>query len=158
MKSELETQRSTQRSANTTAVKVVLAYDELSSGKLEKELGYPAEAIHERANPSHTFAGLHCPAHLKHGVQAALHRLKLKLLQSALETSSNARLLKRLCGSANRAAELAWATPYPLLVFPCLFEEMAEQIHAPSKKTADATAIAAKPHGLQASSEVSCLC
>ena len=86
-----------------------------------------------------------------------LHQLKLNLLQSAFETTSNARLYERLCGAANRAAELAWATPYPLLVFPCLFEEMVEAIRAPSKKTADAAAIVAKPPGFQASSEVSCL-
>ena len=67
-----------------------------------------------------------------------LHQLKRKLLQSALETTPNARLFKRLCGAANRAADLAWATPYPLLVFPCLFEEMAEAMRAPSKKTGDA--------------------
>ena len=67
-----------------------------------------------------------------------LHQLKLKLLRSALETTSNARLFKRLCGAANQAADLAWATSCPLLVFPCLFEEMAEAIRAPSKKTGDA--------------------
>jgi hypothetical protein len=67
-----------------------------------------------------------------------LHQLKLKLLESTLETTSNARLFKRLCGAANQAAELAWATPFPLLVVPCLFEEMAEAIRAPSQKTADA--------------------
>jgi hypothetical protein len=67
-----------------------------------------------------------------------LAQLKLKLLQSALETTANARLFKRLCGAAHRAADLAWATPYPLLVFPCLFEEMVEDIRASSKKTADA--------------------
>ena len=66
-----------------------------------------------------------------------LHQLKLNLLQSAFETTSNARLYERLCGAANRAAELAWATPYPLLVFPCLFEEMVEEIHASPKQTAD---------------------
>jgi hypothetical protein len=67
-----------------------------------------------------------------------LHQLKLKLLKSALETTSNARLFKRLCGAANQAADLAWATSSPLLVFPCLFEEMAEDIRASSRKTADA--------------------
>jgi hypothetical protein len=67
-----------------------------------------------------------------------LHQLKLKLLKSALETTSNARLFKRLCGAANQAADLAWATSCPLLVLPCLFEEMAEDIRASSRKTADA--------------------
>jgi hypothetical protein len=43
-----------------------------------------------------------------------LHQLKLKLLKSALETTSNAGLFKRLCGAANQAADLAWATSSPL--------------------------------------------
>ena len=73
----------------------------------------------------------------KHG-HIDLHQLKLKLLQSALETTSNARLFKRLCGASNQAADLAWATPYPLLVFPCLFEEMAEELRASSEKNTDA--------------------
>ena len=34
-------------------------------------------------------------------------------------------LCKRLCGAANQAAEMAWTVPCPLLVFPCLFEELA---------------------------------
>jgi len=67
-----------------------------------------------------------------------LHQLKRKLLESALERTSNARLFKRLCGAANQAADLAWATPYPLLVFPCLFEEMAEELRASSEKNTDA--------------------
>ena len=32
----------------------------------------------------------------------------------------------RLRRAANEAAALAWVTPYPLLVFPALFEEKAE--------------------------------
>src|SRR5262249_13711484 len=101
-------------------------------------------------------AGRDCPAYVKHRVHPDLNQLRLKLLESARETTSNAHLFKRLCGAANRAAELAWVTPYPLLVFPCLFEEMAQEMRAPSKKTADAVAVVAKVHGLQASSEVSC--
>ena len=57
-----------------------------------------------------------------------LHQLKRTLLQGVLEETSDAGLLKRLCGAANEAAELAWATPQPLLVFPCLFEELVEQV------------------------------
>ena len=53
-----------------------------------------------------------------------LHQLKRKLLRVALEETPEAELFKRLCGAANQAAELAWATSYPLLVFPFLFDEM----------------------------------
>src|SRR5262249_4661757 len=77
-----------------------------------------------------------------------LHQLKLKLLQSTLETTSNVRLFKRLCGAANQAADLAWATPFPLLVFPSLFEEMAEEIRDNSKKTADAVGCGSKARAL----------
>jgi len=52
-----------------------------------------------------------------------LHQLKRKLLRSTLEATHEPGLFKRLCGAANHAAEEAWATNCPLLVFPCLFEE-----------------------------------
>jgi hypothetical protein len=57
-----------------------------------------------------------------------LHQLKRKLLRAALEETPEAGLFKRLCGAANQAAELAWTTPCPLLVFPCLFEELAQVV------------------------------
>jgi len=53
-----------------------------------------------------------------------LHQLKRKLLRAALEETPETGSFKRLCGAANQAAELAWATSHPLLVFPHLFEEM----------------------------------
>lgn len=59
-----------------------------------------------------------------------LHQLKQKLLHSALEKTTDAILSRQLCGIANRAADLAWATACPLLVFPCLFEEMAQVVFA----------------------------
>jgi len=58
------------------------------------------------------------PAH------SQLHQLKRKLLRAVLEESPEIGLFKRLCGAANQAAELAWATSQPLLVYPCLFDEM----------------------------------
>ena len=57
-----------------------------------------------------------------------LHQLKQKLLHSALEKTADAALFKHLCGAANEASELAWETAYPLLIFPYLFEEMAQAI------------------------------
>jgi len=53
-----------------------------------------------------------------------LHQLKRKLLRGALEETPETELFKRLCGAANQAAELAWATSNPLLVYPSLFDEM----------------------------------
>jgi len=53
-----------------------------------------------------------------------LHQLKRKLLRVALEETPETGLFKRLCGAANQAAELAWATSNPLLVYPCLFDDM----------------------------------
>jgi hypothetical protein len=63
--------------------------------------------------------------------QSQLHQLKRKLLRAALEATPETGSYKRLCGAANQAAELAWTTPCPLLVFPCLFEEMVETVRAP---------------------------
>jgi hypothetical protein len=57
-----------------------------------------------------------------------LHQLKRKLLRAALEETPETGLFKRLGGAANQAAELAWATSYPLLLFPCLFEAMIQVV------------------------------
>jgi len=57
-----------------------------------------------------------------------LYQLKQKLLRSALEETVDAALSKHLCGAANEASEQAWETAYPLLMFPCLFEEMAQAV------------------------------
>jgi hypothetical protein len=62
------------------------------------------------------------------GAHMQLHQLKRTLLQAVLEETCDAVLLKRLCGAANEAAELAWATSQPLLVLPCLFEELAQRV------------------------------
>jgi hypothetical protein len=57
-----------------------------------------------------------------------LHQLKRKLLRAALEETPETGSFKRLCGAANRATELAWATSHQLLVFPGLFDEMAKAV------------------------------
>src|SRR5258705_13642281 len=63
--------------------------------------------------------------------QSKLHQLKRKLLRAALEETPENGLFKRLSGAANQAAELAWATSYPLLLFPHLFDEMVKAIREP---------------------------
>jgi hypothetical protein len=59
--------------------------------------------------------------------QSQLYQLKRKLLRIALEeTAGEARLFKQICGAANQAADLAWTESCPLLIFPCLFEELVQ--------------------------------
>ena len=57
-----------------------------------------------------------------------LHQLKQKLLQAALAATGQPQAHKQLCGSANTAAELVWDTEFPLLLYPCLFEELAHGV------------------------------
>lgn len=73
-------------------------------------------------------APAHVPfsASLSNRSQFQLHQLKQKLLHIALEEANEVGLFKRVCGAANQAAELAWSEPCPLLVFPCLFEELVQ--------------------------------
>ena len=57
------------------------------------------------------------------GAQANLPRLKMRLVANVLKQGvcpDSARLVRQ---AANAAEALAWETPYPLLVFPCLFGE-----------------------------------
>jgi len=53
-------------------------------------------------------------------------RLKADLLAARLEATLEPELNSQIRRAANEAAALAWVTPYPLLVFPLLFEEIAE--------------------------------
>jgi hypothetical protein len=52
--------------------------------------------------------------------------LKRRLLTERLEAVWELSQTSPLRRAANEAAALAWVTPYPLLVFPLLFEEKAE--------------------------------
>jgi hypothetical protein len=58
--------------------------------------------------------------------EAELESLKERLLQEALEQTVHPEFNAPLRRAANEAAALAWATCYPLLVFPTLFEEKTE--------------------------------
>lgn len=64
--------------------------------------------------------------HSSNRLQFQLHQLKQKLLHITLEEATEIGLFKPICGAANQAAELAWDAPFPLLVFPCLFEELVQ--------------------------------
>jgi hypothetical protein len=54
-------------------------------------------------------------------------RLKDRMLAESLDTVWEPRLSSEVRCAANEAAALARLTPYPLLVFPVLFEEKAEE-------------------------------
>ena len=53
--------------------------------------------------------------------------LKNRLLADRLGTVSDPEQVIALRRAAHEAVALAWATPYPLLVFPALFAEKAER-------------------------------
>lgn len=53
-----------------------------------------------------------------------LDELKQRLLGEVLEVAAEPRSTRRLRLAAERAAAVAAETPFPLLVFPCLFEEL----------------------------------
>src|SRR6266568_6009450 len=64
-----------------------------------------------------------------------LDKLRNRLLLERLDEVLGPRLNSQLRLAANEAAALACLTPYPLLVFPSLFEEKAEAalLHAERK-------------------------
>jgi hypothetical protein len=55
--------------------------------------------------------------------EARFEQLKHRLLVASLGELPGPRSNVRLRRAANEAEALAWATPYPVLVFPVLFEE-----------------------------------
>jgi hypothetical protein len=58
--------------------------------------------------------------------ESGLEQLKGRLLQQALQEAVDPEFYAPLRRAANEAAALAWATTYPLLLFPTLFEEKAQ--------------------------------
>jgi hypothetical protein len=63
------------------------------------------------------------PAFLRPTREDALEQLKSRLLTRTLAQASHPAESLLARRAANEAASLAWALPYPLLVFPGLFEE-----------------------------------
>ena len=63
------------------------------------------------------------PAPFRATQETELDRLKHRLLFRFLDELAEPRLTGYVRRAANEAAALAWVTPYPLLVFPGLFEE-----------------------------------
>lgn len=60
-------------------------------------------------------------------LETELDVLKARLLSELLKGAGDAELYPRLRRAANDAAAVAWTTPFPLLVFPALLEEKAQQ-------------------------------
>ncbi len=58
--------------------------------------------------------------------ETRFEQLKITLVEERLEQTLEPHLNSEIRRAANEAAALAWITPYPLLVFPMLFEEKAE--------------------------------
>jgi hypothetical protein len=63
---------------------------------------------------------------LDHGVATQLGILKQRLLLLRLNETPESEIHALIIRQANEAAFLAWLTLYPLLTFPCLFEERAK--------------------------------
>jgi hypothetical protein len=66
------------------------------------------------------------PAAFRASEESAFERLKNRLLNQRLNEPVEPGVNSDVRRAANDAAALAWVTPYPLLVFPALFEEKAE--------------------------------
>lgn len=65
------------------------------------------------------------PAPFRALQETRFEELKTALLRERLDGLWNPDLTVSVRRAANEAAALAWVTPYPLLVFPGLFEEKA---------------------------------
>jgi len=63
------------------------------------------------------------PAPFRALEESRFERLKNRLVAERLKNTGEPELGSRVRRAANEAAALAWVTPYPLLVFPVLFEE-----------------------------------
>ena len=63
------------------------------------------------------------PAPFRALLEDEFERLNARLLRERLADRTTARLGAELRRAANEAAGLAWATAFPLLFFPALFDE-----------------------------------
>ena len=61
-------------------------------------------------------------------VETAFERLKNQLLLERLKQLADPGMNSQIRRVANEAAELAWVTAYPLLVFPGLFQEKTDAV------------------------------
>ncbi|HET7624422.1 MAG TPA: hypothetical protein VFM25_04095 [Verrucomicrobiae bacterium] len=76
------------------------------------------------------------PATFRATQENELERFKNRLLKERLDELTEPSFNAYLRRAANEAAAIAWATPYPLLVLPVLFEEKAETAVLQAKRQA----------------------
>ena len=69
--------------------------------------------------------------------ETRFENLKSRLLDERLEKTWEPEAGSQVRRAANEAASLAWLTPFPLLVFPVLFEEKAEAAALVAAKQAE---------------------
>ena len=74
------------------------------------------------------------PASFRANLDNEFEQLKNQLLAEQLYLAKNAELYAPLRRAATEAAALAWATLFPLLVFPVLFEEKIEVLMRHAKR------------------------
>jgi hypothetical protein len=77
------------------------------------------------------------PAPFRAAQENRFERLKTELLGERLAELLEPGFNSYLRAAANEAAALAWVTPYPLLVFPALFEEKADSARLLAEKQED---------------------
>ena len=86
-----------------------------------------SKRVRARFAPERRFeAGPAPPAPFRARQEAELEQLKGRLLAARLDARRGSAFAARLKRAAADATALAWVTNYPLLLFPGLFEEMAE--------------------------------
>jgi hypothetical protein len=66
------------------------------------------------------------PAPFRAMQESLFEKLKTRLVTERLEEVWGPEISSHVRRAANDAAALAWVTPYPLLVFPSLFQEKTE--------------------------------
>ncbi len=77
--------------------------------------------------------------------ESRFERLKSQLLRDQLDELWEPEFSAWLRRAANEAAAVAWLTPYPLLVFPALFEEKAV---AAVRRAANQASVYERSHNL----------
>src|ERR1700680_3484291 len=74
-----------------------------------------------------------------------LERLKKLLLQDSLRGVFDTEVAPRLRRAAEEAASLSWITPYPLLVLPELFVELAAEARLRAQRQREIRARSPRP-------------
>ncbi|HEY0457307.1 MAG TPA: hypothetical protein VGE41_13130 [Verrucomicrobiae bacterium] len=74
------------------------------------------------------------PAPFRGAQPVEIEFLKDKLLRQALQATAKGEHYAPLRRAANEAAALAWLTPFPLLLLPGLFEELARKAKEQSEQ------------------------